>query len=32
MNPVELHGVDKRFGKLVVYRDLELSVTRGETL
>jgi phospholipid/cholesterol/gamma-HCH transport system ATP-binding protein len=31
-NPVELAGVEKRFGKQVVYRDLDLSVVRGETL
>jgi phospholipid/cholesterol/gamma-HCH transport system ATP-binding protein len=32
MNPIELHGVEKRFGDLVVFRDLELTVLRGETL
>ena len=32
MNPVELHGVDKRFDGNVVYHGLELEVRRGETL
>jgi phospholipid/cholesterol/gamma-HCH transport system ATP-binding protein len=32
MNPIELHGVEKRFGDNLVYRDLELTVMRGETL
>src|SRR5207237_10712433 len=32
MNPIDLHGVEKRFGDQIVYRDLALTVLRGETL
>jgi phospholipid/cholesterol/gamma-HCH transport system ATP-binding protein len=32
MNPVELKGVDKRFGDQIVFHELELEVRRGETL
>jgi phospholipid/cholesterol/gamma-HCH transport system ATP-binding protein len=32
MNPIELHGVEKRFDDQIVFRDLELAVNRGETL
>jgi phospholipid/cholesterol/gamma-HCH transport system ATP-binding protein len=32
MNSVELRGVSKRFGDKIVYRDLDLTVRRGETL